>query len=459
MQVPLSDTIAAISTPQGQGAIGIVRISGPKACEILKPIFIRKNKGHLKPHRFIRGSIQEGKEILDDVLVAFMPEKKSYTGEELIEIQGHGSSFILSEILSLVIRKGARLAKPGEFTFRAFMNGKLDLAQAEAVVELMDAKSRKALQVCHQRLEGRFSKEILEMRDGLLELLVHTEASIDFSTEDIEVFSPPAMLEKLKYIQEKMNALLKTYEQGRFHLEGVRVAIVGSPNVGKSSLLNALLRYERAIVAEEAGTTRDTLEESIHYRGIELRMIDTAGIRQTNHAIEKIGIQRSVKKIREADIVLVVLDASQEPRAEDFEILDVIEQGGQKKKILVFNKMDLGLNIDSQAILGKFLSPHLFISALLRQGTEELLEILYREVIQGDLNSENILLTKLRHKDSLEKALGYVFSYEEGLAEKRSLEFLAVDLRSAIEELEMIIGKISLEDVYDRIFSSFCIGK
>ena len=450
------DTIAAISTPQGQGAIGIVRVSGPRAREILKSIFAPKNKSSLRPHRLIRGSIQDGKEILDDVLVALMPEKKSYTGEDLVEIQGHGSSFILSEILNLVVQKGARLAKPGEFTFRAFMNGKLDLAQAEAVIDLMGAKSRKALQICHQHLEGRFSKEILEIREGLLELLVHTEASLDFSTEDIGVFSSHSMLEKLKPIQRKINALLKTYDQGKFHLEGVRVAIVGRPNVGKSSLLNALLQYERAIVTEEAGTTRDALEESITYRGVELRIIDTAGIRQTSHAIEKIGIQRSVEKIKEADIVLVVLDASQEPHTEDFEILDVV---GPKKKILVLNKMDLGLKINTEKILNKFLAPYVFISALQRRGTEELLDVLYQEVIQGDLNSENILLTKLQHKDSLEKSLQYICEYERGLVEKRSLEFLAVDLRSAIEELEMIIGKISLEDVYDRIFSSFCIGK
>src|SRR3989338_18528 len=258
------DTIAAISTPQGQGAIGIVRVSGPRAREILKSIFAPKNKSSLRPHRLIRGSIQDGKEILDDVLVALMPEKKSYTGEDLVEIQGHGSSFILSEILNLVVQKGARLAKPGEFTFRAFMNGKLDLAQAEAVIDLMGAKSRKALQACHQHLEGRFSKEIGEIREGLLELLVHTEASLDFSTEDIDVFSSSLMLEKLKPIKKKINTLLKTYDQGRFHLEGVRVAIVGRPNVGKSSLLNALLQYERAIVTEEAGTTRDTLRSEEH---------------------------------------------------------------------------------------------------------------------------------------------------------------------------------------------------
>ncbi|MBI3017625.1 MAG: GTP-binding protein, partial [Deltaproteobacteria bacterium] len=236
----------------------------------------------------------------------------------------------------------------------------------------------------------------------------------------------------------------------------VRVAIVGRPNVGKSSLLNALLQYERAIVTEEAGTTRDALEETIEHRGIGLRMIDTAGIRKTSHSVEKIGIQHTIEKIREADIVLIVLDSSQEPHTEDFEILDVV---GPKKKILVFNKMDLGVEASTEIISKKFLDPQVFISALRRQGTEGLLDILYREVIQGEFNSENILLTKLQHKDSLEKALGYISSYEEGLAEKRSLEFLAVDLRSAIEELETTIGKISLEDVYDRIFSSFCIGK
>lgn len=458
MQPFLSDTIAAISTPSGQGAIGIIRISGPRAQEILKAIFVQKRGSLLRPYRLTRGTIQDGQEILDDVLVVLMPQKKSYTGEELIEIQGHGSSFILSEILNLIVRKGARLARPGEFTFRAFLNGKLDLAQAEAVIDLMGAKSRQALKACHQHLEGRFSKEILEIREGLLELLVHTEASLDFSTEDIEVFSSSLMLEKLKPIREKVTALLKTYNQGRAHLEGVRVAIVGRPNVGKSSLLNALLQYERAIVTEEAGTTRDILEESINYRGVELKLMDTAGIRPTSHKVEKIGIQQSIAKIREADLVLVVLDISQEPHPEDFAILDVVGREEQKKKIFVFNKIDLGLKI-GRKILEKFSAPHICVSALQRQGTKELLEILVQEVIKQDLNSETVLLTKLHHKDSLERALFHMRSYEEGLAEKRSLEFLAIDLRSAIEELETTIGKISLEDVYDRIFSSFCIGK
>ncbi len=452
--LPLTlDTIAAISTPQGHGAIGIVRISGEKALEILESIFIRKQKEEpWVPHQLTRGVIQDGKEILDDVLVAFMPEKKSYTGERLVEIQGHGSSFILSEILTLVIQKGARLAEPGEFTFRAFLNGKMDLAQAEAVLDLITAKSRKALHACHQHLQGRFSKEILELRGGLLELLVHTEASIDFSTEDIEVFSSRSMLEKLRPLQEKIKILLKTYEQGRMYLEGVKVAIVGRPNVGKSSLLNALLNYERAIVTEEAGTTRDTIEEELFYRGLQMRLMDTAGIRKTEHAVEKIGIKNSLEKIKSADLVLILLDASQELCAQDFEILDLV---GDKKKIGVFNKIDLVSGAD----LKKFPVPYVCISALYRQGIESLLEALYREIIQEEMNSENILLTKIRHKDSLEKALKHLNLFEEGLAEEKSLEFLALDLRSAIEELEMMIGKITLEDVYDQVFSSFCIGK
>ncbi len=461
----LSDTIVAIATPPGQGAIGIVRISGPQAREILETIFIRKSKRPVEPHRLVRGRIQDGQEILDEALVVVMPGKKSYTGEELVEIQGHGSSFILSEIVALVVRRGARLAQPGEFTFRAFMNGKLDLAQAQAVADLMHAKSRKALQACHQHLEGRFSKEILDIREGLLELLVHTEASLDFSTEDIEVLTPSLMLEKLKPIQQKINALLSTYTQGKFHLEGVRVAIAGRPNVGKSSLLNALLHYERAIVTEEAGTTRDTLEESLEYRGMEFRVMDTAGIRHTTQTVEKIGIQYAIEKMREADVVLVVLDISQELTAEDFEILDLI---GEKEKILVFNKIDLLPN-GKASVMGNMaalsspiteaLPPHVFVSALRRQGTQEMLEIIYQEVIQGDLNSEGVLLTKLKHKESLQKALDFTAQVEEGLLQRKSLEFLAVDLRSAIEELEMTIGKISLEDVYDKIFSSFCIGK
>ncbi len=458
----LSDTITAVSTPKGHGAIGIVRVSGDRTLGIIQEIFVphRKNsqKFSFDPHKMVHGSICEDKEILDDVLAVWMPRGASYTGDDLIEIHAHGNPVILNEILGLIIKRGARFAQPGEFTFRAFMNGKIDLAQAEAVSDLIFAKSRQAVRVANQYLRGAFSKEIGQIREGLLEMLVHTEAAIDFSSEDIEVFSNSEMHKKLQPVREKIKKILATYNDGRLLSQGASVAIVGRPNVGKSSLFNACLNIDRAIVTSVPGTTRDTVEEEFVYRGIAVRLIDTAGIRKTENVVENIGIDKALEKIKTADLVLLVLDVSEDFSEEDRMLIDLV---ASKKKILVLNKIDLG---EKWKIEEVFIKEDLFpvirhVSALSRSGIEKLLDTVYEELLGAQANSDTVFLTKSRHKLSLEKAVKYLDAYQEGLGDRRPLEFMALELREAVNELEAIIGKITTDDIYDKLFSSFCIGK
>lgn len=456
----LDDTIAAISTPQGQGAIGIIRLSGKKSFQIISAIFSpTRNNKERSFHALVHGTIQEGERILDQVLIARMPKGHSYTGEEMAEIHAHGGVFVLSQILEVILKQGARLAVPGEFTFRAFMNGKIDLSQAEAVIDVIEAKSQTALEVAHQHLQGRFSKEILWMKENILEVLAHTEAAIDFSTEDIDIFSIKTMMKKTNSVMEKVKTMLKTYQHGKLLREGALIVIVGKPNVGKSSLFNALLHKDRAIVTEEAGTTRDTVEEDIIYQGVLLRLVDTAGIRDAQNKAEKIGINHSLEKINMADVILLVLDGSSELEKEDMSILDQVHS---KKKIVVINKADVRVSPKTifEDILKKFNAEKIQnVSALKKEGIQDLMTAIYQIVTVGKINSEEVLLAKERHKDALEKAAIYLQDYQRGLLENKSLEFLALDLKSALEELEEIVGHVSNEDVYDKIFSSFCIGK
>lgn len=459
----LSDTIAAISTPKGEGAIGIVRISGEQARAILQRIFIphRNINGPFlfEAHRMIHGSIVDGTEALDDVLMVWMPQGASYTGEDVVEIHAHGNPFVLNEILGLISKSGARLAQPGEFTFRAFMNGRIDLAQAEAVSSIISAKSRQALQIANQHLRGVFSKEITEIREELLEILVHTEAAIDFSSEDIEVFSMEEMVQKLRTVCEKTEKILATYQMGRLLSTGATVVIIGRPNVGKSSLFNACLNLDRAIVTDIPGTTRDTVEEEFVYQGLPVRLVDTAGIREVDNIVEKIGVNKTLEKIRMADLVLIVLDVSEDFSDEAWTLIDSV---ATKKKILILNKIDLGEKWKAEDIFKNHLD--LFpivcrVSAATKDGIERVLASIYEQLIEENTNSATVFLTRTRHKVSLENALRQMEIYENGLKERLPLELLTLELKGAVHELEAIIGTVTTEDIYDKLFSSFCIGK
>ena len=454
----LQDTIAAISTPKGRGAIGIIRLSGPLSMDILNSVFVpKRNISEYPFSKFVRGAIYDGSEAIDDVLIVCMPQKKSYTGDLLIEIHAHGNPFILSEVLGLLVKRGARLAQPGEFTFRAYMNGKMDLAQAEAVIDLIQSRNRLALNIANRYLKGEYSEVIEDIRSKILDILSHVEASIDFSTEEIELFSPSEISGRLALIEQQIRGLLATYQHGRLISEGVRAAIIGRPNTGKSSLLNALLKQNRAIVAEEAGTTRDTIEEQFTYEGVTLQFIDTAGIRKTDEKIEKLGIQKSYEKIKTADLLLLVLDVSRPIQPEDRKLLDQLVS---REHILVMNKIDLEKKLDILSIRAEYPVMDIQnVSALNGEGVENLMKAIHQKVLGENFNSGTIFLTKLRHKEALERSLTFLENVKQGISNNLSFEFLALDLKASVESLEQIIGRIHMEEIYDKIFISFCIGK
>lgn len=458
LEILRNDTIVAVSTPPGRGAIGIIRMSGPQTMDILKKICVRPNAcNEYPPYQLIHGAIKDGNRIIDDILTFFFPKGKSYTGDDLIEIHAHGNPLILSDIMEIIQKLGARLARPGEFTFRRYMNGRMDLLQAEAVLDLIEAKSQAALAVANRQLRGDFSREIIGLRDEFLYLLTHLEAAIDFSTEDIEIISPNDIYTKTMRLKEKISRILNSYSAGRWLTDGIKVAIVGRPNVGKSSLLNALLKKERAIVTAEAGTTRDTIEEELTFQGHLFHLIDTAGIRRPENNVERLGISKSFEKIESSDLSILVLDISWPLDKND---LELIEKISSKRHVVALNKMDLTPIWDFNGLKSEYsLKRFVKISALHGKGIDNLLMAVYEEVIGKDVNSDAVLLTKARHKETLEKALGCLEAVQMGIQEKRSPEFLSFDLKEGVTRLEEIIGQIGLEDVYDKIFSSFCIGK
>ena len=457
------DTIAAIGTPVGKGAIGIVRISGKEALKILKELF-RTKKGERKEtfeeRKMYYGLVvNEFEEPIDEVLAVYMKGPRSFTGEDVVEIHSHGGIVVVRKILREVLKKGARLAEPGEFTMRAFINGKIDLTQAEAINQLIEAKSEVEAKVALKQLEGNLSKKIEELRDNLLELKAYIEAAVDFPEEEIEIPEKGQVKGKILEALDKLKKLIESYEEGKLIREGIKVAIVGRPNVGKSSLLNALLKEERAIVTEIPGTTRDIIEESITLKGIPLRLIDTAGIRETLEKVERIGIKRSLEKLREADVILFVVDGSKGLTEEDLKILNHLK--GKENVIAVVNKRDLGLKVKCSDLKG--FKKCVEVSAKEEKGIEELTEKILELVMiepEAVLGKEEPLITSERQKRLLEEAKGalerVLKSLDEGF---ESPEFLSIDLNEALEKLGMIVGKITTEDMFDIIFSRFCIGK
>ncbi len=457
------DTIAAIGTPIGRGAIGIVRISGKEALRILKELFRTKRgnkKEEFEERKVYYGVVvDEFGEPVDEVLAVYMRAPRSFTGEDVVEIHSHGGIVVVRKILREVLKRGARLAEPGEFTMRAFINGKIDLVQAEAINQLIEAKSEVEAKVALRHLEGSLSKRIEEIRDKLLETKAYIEAAVDFPEEEVEILERGKVKEKLIEIKEEIEKLLKSYREGKVIREGIKVAIVGRPNVGKSSLLNALLREERAIVTEIPGTTRDVIEESVTVKGIPVRLIDTAGIRDTAEKVERIGIERSLEKLKEADVVLFVVDGSVGLTEEDRKIWKLLK--GRKNVIVVVNKKDAGLKVHCKDL--KEWNRCVEISAKEGEGIEKLSEEIVKMVLlepEAVLGGEEEVITSERHRELLEKAKNSIEkalkSLEEGF---ESPEFLSMDIDQALESLGMIVGKVTTEDMYDIIFSRFCIGK
>lgn len=457
----IQDTIAAIATPPGIGGIGIVRVSGPKAGDIGRLLFRpAKDPCPFESHRLYHGDIvsPETGTPLDEVLLTLMKAPHSFTGEDVLEIHCHGGPVILRTVLEAVLRAGARPADPGEFTRRAFLNNRLDLSQAEAVADLIMAKTRRGLDVSLAQLKGRLSEKIRSLRESLLEILALLEADVDFPDEDLDV--PPAR--RIAGMMESpaagIRTILATYDEGRVYREGLRAVIAGRPNVGKSSLLNRLLGEERAIVTPIPGTTRDFIEEAIYIEGLPVRLTDTAGIREAENVIEQKGVERVWEKLSGADAVILLLDGSEELSGEDRDLLESVDK---KKCIVAVNKSDLPQRLTEEDVAERMSGVRpLRISAKYGDGLAQLKgKILAFAGREGRGSENDMVIVSLRHKTALEKASELIGKARDSLLSGLSSEFAALDIREALRHLEEIVGETTSEDVLDRIFSSFCIGK
>jgi tRNA modification GTPase len=455
------DTIAAISTPLGEGGLGIVRISGKESLSIADRIFKGKvHPGKAQSHTANHGVIidPETKEIIDEVLLTVMRSPKSYTTEDMVEISCHGGSFVLYKVLQQALGCGARMANPGEFTLRAFLNGRIDLTQAEAVAEVIKSKTDLSLKVAMDHLKGGLSEKLNNYREKLIELLAQIEVQIDFPEEDIQTQDKESISKEIEKIQNEINILIETYDEGKILKDGLRVVIVGRPNVGKSSLLNAFLREERAIVTPIPGTTRDVISETANFKGVPVRLIDTAGFRVSKDRIEAEGIKRTKLEINKADMILWVIDSSQKLDKEEFELEKEIKNF---KHVVVLNKMDLA---DEAFITGleKRLKDKTCqkVCALKNQGIEELKESVASNalILDKDMNGD-VILSSLRHKEALLKAQEGLKRAKISLDQGMSYEFVALDLRVALDSIGEIIGKTVTDDILNKIFSEFCVGK
>lgn len=454
-----ADTIAAVATPPGEGGIAIVRVSGPEAERIATEIFARSGgrNGRLRSHTLHHGVIRDASGAkLDEVLLALMRKPRSYTGEDVVEIHCHGGSVLVREVFELILSHGARHAEAGEFTKRAFLNGRLDLAQAEGVLDLIRARTDKGVRLALDQMSGQLSKQVEELRESLLEILVQVEAAIDFPEEEIELLRRPELAGKIDALRKQINVISGSYEWGRLFRDGVRVCICGRPNVGKSSLLNALLGKERVIVTPVPGTTRDVVEESINLGGLPVVLWDTAGIHETEDQVEKIGVGFSLKHVEDADAAMVVLDGSEPLSAEDRSLLASL---GGKRYLVVINKVDLvqKLNVEELDISTERRAV-VSISAKHGNGLEFLKQTLRRFLLGVEVEP-SIVLTNARHKAALvrsEEALG---NASMALLTLHPAEVVSVSLQQAREGLEEIIGVITNDDILERIFRDFCIGK
>ena len=458
----LEDTIAAIATPVGAGGIGIIKISGPEALLIGRQVF--QKSGPLETtqsHHLYHGHIVESTtgNIVDEVLVSFMRAPTTYTREDVVEINCHSGFAVLDRILDLVTRAGARLAEPGEFTRRAFLNGRIDLTQAEAVLDLIQSKTRRSLDLAGEHLRGGLQTIITELRGHLLEILAVFEAAIDFPDEDLEISADEQLASRFRQqVQEPITQLLEYYEDGRILREGLAVIIAGKPNVGKSSLLNKLLRSNRALVTPVPGTTRDVIEESFSLRGIPLRLMDTAGLRQAEELVEKLGMEFTRERLAQADLVLFLLDRSTPLAPEDLQIYKDI---GNKPRLMVLNKVDLEAHPDFAAIRDRFPEETILeTSALYGDGMEELKDAVFLSILGGRLDTEtSVVAPNLRHKLCLERSLEAVNRGLELLDDQSSAELIAFEVQEALAHLGEIVGLTTTEDLLDQIFSRFCIGK
>lgn len=456
-------TIAAISTAPAIGGIGIIRISGEKSFEILNKIFLPQNPQKIediKGYTIKYGKIidQETKKIIDEVLVSYFKAPKSYTTENMCEINSHGGIVVLREILKLCMQNGAELAEPGEFTKRAFLNGRIDLTQAEAIIDIINAKTSREAQESANQLEGFLSKKIEEIKIKIMDIMVDIEANIDYPEYDVEEVTNNNAKEKLEKIEKELVTLSKSFENGKILKEGIKIAIIGSPNAGKSSLLNSILKEERAIVTDIAGTTRDIIEEQVVIQGIPFKIIDTAGIRNAENKIEQIGIEKSKKAAKESDVIIAVFDNSKKLNEEDKEILKILKN---KKSIIVLNKTDLSsANIEESKEIKETKRKIVKMSLKKEEGLEELFEELVKMFNLNQISMDNeLVITNIRHQELINKAIESTRMALNDLKMNMPIDIISINIKQILEHLGEITGDNVSENIIKSIFSKFCLGK
>ncbi|MBH0230248.1 tRNA uridine-5-carboxymethylaminomethyl(34) synthesis GTPase MnmE [Halobacillus yeomjeoni] len=456
-----TDTITAISTPMGEGAIAIVRLSGPQAVSISAALFQGKDLNEVDSHTMHYGKIidPETGEMAEEVMVSVMRAPRTFTREDIVEINCHGGLVSVNRVLEIVLASGARLAEPGEFTKRAFLNGRIDLSQAEAVMDLIRAKTDRAMNVALKQMDGRLSKLIKELRQKLLETLAHVEVNIDYPEyDDVEEMSHEMMKEKTREVHEEVTKLLETARQGKILREGLGTAIIGRPNVGKSSLMNALVHENKAIVTEIPGTTRDVIEEYVNVRGVPLRLIDTAGIRETEDIVEKIGVERSRQVLKEADLILFVLNYGDELNDEDEKLFEAISD---MNVIVIVNKMDLEPKLDIERVK-ELAGDHPVISTALvkEEGIDQLEEAIANTFFEGELDSGDMTyVSNVRHVQLLKQAKQALEDAQNGMEMGVPLDVVQIDVTRTWEILGEIVGDTVHESLIDQLFSQFCLGK
>ena len=456
----MDDTIAAVATAYGEGGIGIIRISGEKSLDILEEIFEFHGIEEIVNRRMTYGKIvdRDNGQTIDEVLAVYMKGPATYTAEDVVEINCHGSTVSLRKTLSLVLRKGARLAEPGEFTKRAFLNGRIDLSQAEAVIDVVKAKTDKSFDVALSQLEGGLSSYIRDIRQNLLDLLVDITVNIDYPDEDIEEITYDKLEINIKQIGDMIEKLLSTASSGRMIREGIRVAIAGKPNVGKSSLMNGLLRETRAIVTEIPGTTRDTIEEALSIRNIPVYLIDTAGIRETSDKVEKLGIEKSKEAFNNADFIIFIVDGSEEISSEDEEIIEYLKE---RKCLVLINKKDLEQKIDSVQIRNMLPNSQIIKTSLINgDGIEEIENAVEELVYGGEITqSESMMVNNVRHINLLTESRNSLEDALHMAANREALDFIEIDVKNAYELTGEIIGESVNDDIINEVFARFCLGK
>ncbi len=454
-------TIVSISTAPGIGGIGIIRMSGEKSFDIIGKIFKpikNTNIEEIKGYTMKYGHIIDENEVIDEVLVSYFKAPKSYTTENMCEINSHGGNVVVKKILEICLKNGAELAEPGEFTKRAFLNGRIDLTQAESVIDVINAKSEKEAKSGIKQLEGQLSKKIGEIKQEILDILVNIEVSIDYPEYDTPEVQEQEIKKMLESVDYKLNILRESFDNGKIIKSGIKTAIIGRPNAGKSSLLNAILNENRAIVTNIEGTTRDTIEEFVNIKGIPLKLIDTAGIRKAKDEVEKIGIEKSIEEAKDADLLIALFDSSKDLTEEDLEILNLIKD---KKSIILLNKADLSAVInENDERLTDVSSNILKISALNKDGIENIYEKIAEMFNLNEINLDNeVLITNIRHKNLIEKAIQNVFKAKEALDLNMPIDVTTIYIKEILEDLGEITGEVVTDDVINEIFSKFCLGK